>query len=757
MEEETLTLEQAMVSSTQQEDIISLDEAMSPLYKDTKAISVEKQHGTWDAVQSFFGGVNEAVVKPVVRGVEKFPAGVESLYRVGLDVVRDQVRKQLVKDGSTFGISEEQFLNRTPEQQARIDRNNKVMESMNRAEDVSKRLSDNWNKISETGWEARDPKIWRGSFMENPSIVRAIAMGFESAPMLGLAATVTVATKSPTTGAAVLGAMQASEQYQEMRDAGFSTNESIAMFGVNTAVLTTLEKMPLEGFMKGGTFGKRVIRGVVQEGLIEEPTQQIWSNAVEKLGWNDSKSLFDGLVESIVAGSISGGAIGAVMPSRIPKIEEAIKKAEEKGIDVGMAADSVRTAIEDNIGVIKDEISLNLQNPERMAVREPATTTTQPEIVEPVANVSDVSPTEDVKQPIEEPTPPIEAYEPPTVDEERVFAEQLGNYLGGLDSGGDLIFSQESGVGVMRVVGRTQSGRPLWWQELGIPMKRTTMILDKVSRGEELKTEAQKRDYRLILNAAIKNEKTFFGYAKQETKRRRKIAELMASGATEQEAIEQYNKDEGVTIEPDLYDQIVDFPIEEMIPEEQRPALEGISEEQKTSKAAQDITNKLVEEGFSELPEKDKAQYSPIQKQAKLDAVASLLSSDIEKAKRVAFGEEAVSGVDEQIIFNAVKNKAILEGDFGTQIKLASSPVATARSVAAQTLSAAGFDNGMTDADPVKAISDLIIERQKKATDLFGDKKVIEEQKNDVKDIKKRTKQAVKKMDWEGFVRSLEC
>lgn len=174
------------------------------------------------------------------------------------------------------------------------------------------------------------------------------------------------------------------------------------------------------------------------------------------------------------------------------------------------------------------------------------------------------------------------------------------------------------------------------------------------------------------------------------------------------------------------------------------------------TKPAKDISNKLVEKGFDELSPEELANYNPITKEATIKKATDLLENDYNKAKDIATGKQTskdISPSDEQVLFNAVKNKAIEEGNAQTLKELALSPIATRRSEAAQTLGASGFNNGeMGSLDPVKAIQEVVkirkeVPSKRNAIVEEGYKKKITELENRVSELeKKKTDRAYKKI-----------
>ena len=295
--------------------------------------------------------VMEAITKPIARGIQQVPAMAENVVQSTLDNVRGLASRELAKQGAVFGISKEEFERRTPEQQERINKANQVVEKTNKLIQQSERLQQQWIDSAQQGWEAADQKIFQGNFMENPSWTRAIAMGFESAPLLLMAGAVTAATKSPLAGAAAIGGLQAAEEQVAARKAGKSLKNANTIMLVDAIALSALESIPLTGFMKGGVLPLRMFRGAIQEGS-EEVLQDLWVNSVAKIGYDETRNLTENLVESFIGGAVSGGLLGATSPAS--GISKNIENAESKGVNVGAMQEAVATQVIDNAQIIKD-------------------------------------------------------------------------------------------------------------------------------------------------------------------------------------------------------------------------------------------------------------------------------------------------------------------------------------------------------------------------------------------------------------------
>jgi hypothetical protein len=194
-------------------------------------------------------------------------------------------------------------------------------------------------KESLEGREAPDPRIWQGSFMQNPSWKRAVGLVTGALPTLlsayAVGSATLTATGNPVTaaraGGALIGLMVAPETYAEAREAGrgltWSSTLGIAR-GVGEAVL---ESLPLRFFLTPGKRGvkavaSRIFTGAAIEGT-EEVLQEIWSNTVAKIGYDKTRRLMEGVVESFIAGAGSGGALGAFTYGRTGEMDSLARQA----------------------------------------------------------------------------------------------------------------------------------------------------------------------------------------------------------------------------------------------------------------------------------------------------------------------------------------------------------------------------------------------------------------------------------------------
>lgn len=173
------------------------------------------------------------------------------------------------------------------------------------------------------------------------------------------------------------------------------------------------------------------------------------------------------------------------------------------------------------------------------------------------------------------------------------------------------------------------------------------------------------------------------------------------------------------------------------------------------TKAASDINQTLVKQGFDALPEAEQAKYTAQSYKDAAQQTASLMDKDIEKAKAMATGKEPVAkGLNAQILFNAIEAHATQEGDGELLQQLAKSPHATRLSEAGQTLGGHGYNDNPNSV--VKAIKDVQTARETNAAGKGNDIAKVKKEtvKQGTEEIKKA---APTKSDWAAFVTSIEC
>jgi hypothetical protein len=187
-------------------------------------------------------------------------------------------------------------------------------------------------KINGVELTQANPEIWQGKFMENPSYTRGIATVVQAIPSLAAGYVITAATKNPWAGASVLGLVDGMSARGEAREAGKSVKTQDMTAGAVAIVNTLLEKIPLEKFFGGGK-GKiaGTIEGAVTEGGTEA-LQTMWENTVAKIGYDESRELMAGVVESLLVGAVTGGTLGGMSSNTTKSIDRAFNKLRLAGM-----------------------------------------------------------------------------------------------------------------------------------------------------------------------------------------------------------------------------------------------------------------------------------------------------------------------------------------------------------------------------------------------------------------------------------------
>lgn len=165
-------------------------------------------------------------------------------------------------------------------------------------------------------------------------------------------------TKNPSAAAAVVTALDSTDSYNQARKAGKTPAEALGILAADASVTFALEKVgwdfligkwktPLAKqitktlpFVKEYPVAAAVtakVAGSVTTEATQEGTQTWWQNLVAKLGYDKSRKLTDGIVESMIYGGILGGGATAVssavqVKNEKEEIRKAIKELENSGM-----------------------------------------------------------------------------------------------------------------------------------------------------------------------------------------------------------------------------------------------------------------------------------------------------------------------------------------------------------------------------------------------------------------------------------------
>jgi hypothetical protein len=126
-------------------------------------------------------------------------------------------------------------------------------------------------KIRDFFIQAPDPKVMTAEFGKSGYGQRLSYSLGSSIPMMVAAVGVTATTKNPLLGASIFGPQAFGSFYDNARANGVDVDNAIGLSLTNAVSQVGLEALPLFGWLKkGGGLFKRVVRGAIQEGLVEE-------------------------------------------------------------------------------------------------------------------------------------------------------------------------------------------------------------------------------------------------------------------------------------------------------------------------------------------------------------------------------------------------------------------------------------------------------------------------------------------------------
>ncbi len=206
--------------------------------------------------------------------------------------------------------------------------------------EIGKENENYWRRAANTGWEKADTDTFQGTFMENPSLLRATGIVGEAVPSLAsgagaggaaIKAGLTVGKAALASGL-TLGALEGGRTYSEAREKGKSVGEASVYGGAVTAATGLLEATGI-GKILGGKGGlvRRGVTGAIAEGSTEA-AQTITQNLIAKYGYDKTREWHQGIVEAVIGGVGVGGPAGAIS-SVVIKEDPLVQQAIVEGMD----------------------------------------------------------------------------------------------------------------------------------------------------------------------------------------------------------------------------------------------------------------------------------------------------------------------------------------------------------------------------------------------------------------------------------------
>lgn len=276
--------------------------------------------------------------------------------------------------------------------------------------EFGKFVHDFWSEAASTGWEKRDPKVFAGSFTDNPSFSRLAGTTGEAVPTM-LGAIGLSYAGMPNAGAVLLAGSEALPVYTEAKEAGASEGDAFSyamLSGIGTAALERVGldaitgKNPLIDRLIG-KMGRNWVSGALVNYAAEgsqEALQEMYQNAVA-LGYDEDRNVFEGALEAGITGGFLGVIGGAGARQHIADTMQDLAKSAETAINE--TSDAVSEAQQEQV----------ITTPEGR----PVTVTTEPQITTPEgAPVTVEQPTDLAEQPQEALAPEPEAVPSPPAE-----------------------------------------------------------------------------------------------------------------------------------------------------------------------------------------------------------------------------------------------------------------------------------------------------------------------------------------------------
>lgn len=176
---------------------------------------------------------------------------------------------------------------------------------------------------------------------------------------LAAAAGVAYITRSPAAAGTALGWVEGSSTYNDAKDtfveSGMDTEEAEqnarSLAFLHMGGIAVLEKYGLEMLWKNYTGGslRNMAIGAITE-TMQETTQTIYGNGVQKYGYDETQGLFDDVAKTMIVTPLIGFAGGGFSPitgsdADIQQLETRIKSSEAFDIDAAIANGDVDSTV----------------------------------------------------------------------------------------------------------------------------------------------------------------------------------------------------------------------------------------------------------------------------------------------------------------------------------------------------------------------------------------------------------------------------
>lgn len=151
-------------------------------------------------------------------------------------------------------------------------------------------------------WLKEDEETFKGSFVENPSMTRALSLSASALPSVGFFGGISKITGSRKVASILLAGADAGDIYFEAREAGESQNKALGLYALGTAGTAALEKYGFDQIFNErvtAPLGKRILKAAMSEGFTET-FQTGYQNAVKNMVMMTHKNCLKALLKHLL-------------------------------------------------------------------------------------------------------------------------------------------------------------------------------------------------------------------------------------------------------------------------------------------------------------------------------------------------------------------------------------------------------------------------------------------------------------------------
>ena len=235
-----------------------------------------------------------------------------------------------------------------------------------------KSIEDLSDKVQNSDILKGDEQLFEGSFEENPNLHKVIDLSMSGASSLvGAYAVSKVA--NPTVAMYFMSGADAKDVLEESLEAGKSKGKSFGLWATATIGTAKLEKFGFEKVFgvkitKNGMqaiidsskkTSEKILEGILSEGA-EEGLQTVWQNTVAKIGYDETRDIFQNALESAIGGALGGGLVSS--------FNYGIQSFKKKSADAGLSeqeqdniVNAIGQAVADNPSLVDVPFQENMK------------------------------------------------------------------------------------------------------------------------------------------------------------------------------------------------------------------------------------------------------------------------------------------------------------------------------------------------------------------------------------------------------------